>query len=218
MTLLLTASANKADQTAEPLLISLCGSRDHSWQLCSEGEYSCGSSQQDEIRLNISGIEAAHCRLIYRGGQLLVRRGRGRIWVHELPVAGEARICECDVVSLGGVALRFEGVVTAWVRSGRRIDKNPAAESLEPATPIVQFIGNSGVSFSRLASLFAAESARLAGTESRGPLQHSAPARENAHAANHEIEISLRRREHELQKSEATISRILDELEQTRRK
>jgi hypothetical protein len=101
MTLLLTASANKADQTAEPLLLSLCGSRDHSWQLCSEGEYSCGSSQQDDIRLNVSGIESGHCRIVYRSGQLHVRKGRGRIWVHELPVCTEARICRGDVVSLG---------------------------------------------------------------------------------------------------------------------
>jgi hypothetical protein len=218
MTLLLTASANKADQTAEPLLISLCGSRDHSWQLCSEGEYSCGSSQQDDIRLNISGIQAAHCRLIYRGGQLQVRRERGRIWVHELPVAGEARICEGDVVSLGGVALRFEGVVTAWVRSGRRIDLNPAPESLESATPIVQFIGNSGVPFSRRASLFAAQSPKPATTEANSTLQHSAIGTEYSNAAKPDIEASLRRREQELQKSEAAISRILDELEQTRGK
>ncbi|MFM7058224.1 MAG: hypothetical protein ACKO2P_15000, partial [Planctomycetota bacterium] len=217
MTLLLTASADKADQTAEPLLLSLCGSRDHSWQLCSEGEYSCGSSLQDDIRLNISGIAAGHCRLIYRGGQLHVRRGLGRIWVHELPVAGETRICEGDVVSLGGIALRFDGVVTAWIRSGRRIDLNPSAESLEAATPVVQFIGNSGVPFSRLASLFASQSSSA---DVSPPSLNAATAAQSAHVTQlaAEAEASLKRREQELRNSETAISRILDELEQTRRK
>jgi len=208
MTLLLTASANKADQTAEPLLLSLCGSRDHSWQLCSEGEYSCGSSQQDDIRLNVSGIDSGHCRIVYRGGQLHVRKGRGRIWVHELPVATEARICEGDVVSLGGVSLRFEGVVTAWVRSGRRIDLNPSPETLESATPVVQFIGNSHISFGRLASLFAATQ----------PSPAANTATEQIPTVKTETDTALLRREQEVRRSETAVSRILEELEQTRKK
>ncbi|MFM7036415.1 MAG: hypothetical protein ACKO2L_01705 [Planctomycetaceae bacterium] len=208
MTLLLTASANKADQNAEPLLLSLCGSRDHSWQLCSEGEYSCGSSQHDDIRLNVSGIDSGHCRIVYRGGQLHVRKGRGRIWVHELPVATEARICEGDVVSLGGISLRFEGVVTAWVRSGRRIDLNPSPETLESATPVVQFVGNSHIPFGRLASLFAATQ----------PSPAANTATEQIPTVKTETDTELLRREQEVRRSETAVSRILEELEQTRKK
>ncbi|MEY3176011.1 MAG: hypothetical protein RLZZ436_3925 [Planctomycetota bacterium] len=220
MTLLLTASAETADQTAEPLLLSLCGSRDHSWQLCSEGEYSCGSSLQDDIRLNISGIDGAHCRLVYRGGQLHVRRGRGRVWVHDLPVATEARIREGDVVSLGGVALRFEGVVTAWIRGGRRIQPNSGAEAVEPATPVVQFVGNSNVPFKRLASLVAPpQQPQHSPENSPAPAPPSKAVEEDLVrrlAAVAETEAGLRQREQHLRESEAAISRILDELEQTR--
>ena len=208
MPLLLTASADQSDQTAEPLLIALCGSRDHSWQLCTEGEYSCGSSPADDIRIELSGIERGHCRLIYRAGQLYVQRGEGRIWVHELPVSFSARLCEGDTLSLGGVSLRFEGVVTAWIRGGRR---QPAApEQLEAATPRVQFIGHSNMPFGRLGSVLAPN------VTAEGSAPQPPPVPRQLIEELSAKESRLVKREQAVSEAEASIARILDELEQAR--
>lgn len=207
MPLLLNASAEKSNETAEPLLLALCGSRDHSWQLCTEGEYSCGSSLSDDIRIELSGIEAGHCRLVYRAGQLFVRRGRGRIWVHELPVASDARLCEGDILSLGGVALRFEGVVTAWIRAGRR--QSTASEFVEASTPKVQFVGHSNLPFGRLSSVMAPVRPV---TESPAAEKMLDQAREVQAVA----ESRLAKREQAVSEAEAVIARMLDEIEKTR--
>ena len=208
MPLLLTASADQSDQTAEPLLIALCGARDHSWQLCTEGEYSCGSSPADDIRIELSGIERGHCRLVYRAGQLWVQRGEGRIWVHELPVGSIARLCEGDTLSLGGVSLRFEGVVTAWIRGGRR---QPAApEQLEAATPKVQFIGHSHMPFGRLGSVLAP----VAATTTTAPQQSQIPRHILEELSAKESRLATR--EQAVSDAEASIARILDELERVR--
>jgi hypothetical protein len=207
MPLLLNASAEKSNETAEPLLLALCGSRDHSWQLCTEGEYSCGSSLSDDIRIELSGIEAGHCRLVYRAGQLFVRRGRGRIWVHELPVASDARLCEGDILSLGGVALRFEGVVTAWIRGGRR--QSAASEFVEASTPKVQFVGHSNLPFGQLSSVMAP---LRPVTESPAAEKMLDQAREVQAVA----ESRLAKREQAVSEAESVIARMLDEIERTR--
>jgi hypothetical protein len=99
-------------------------------------------------------------------------------------------------------------VVTAWIRSGRRIDLNPSPETMESATPVVQFVGNSQIPFGRLASLFAATHPSLA----------ASTASEQIPTIKTETDTVLLQREQQVRQSETAISRILEELEQTRKK
>jgi chromosome segregation ATPase len=93
-----------------PVLIAGWNDEQHSHLLAGEGEYSCGSAADSDVRVTLTGVADNHCLFRLSRGSLYVRKADGRIWVNDLPVTTERRLLTGDVLAVGPAIFYVDGL------------------------------------------------------------------------------------------------------------
>ncbi|MEI7702766.1 MAG: FHA domain-containing protein, partial [Planctomycetia bacterium] len=142
---LLNTSAATFEKSLPPLLTPLYNTQVGTWQIVSDGQYSCGSSGASDIQLKFPDIASEHCRFVFEKLSFLLVRLKGRVWVNEIPVASKIPLRQGDVISLGAFSFRVDvadPLAPAVTKGARHPQILGHVDS-----PNIQFVGHSDQHF-----------------------------------------------------------------------
>ncbi len=203
---LLNPSAATFEKNLPPLLTPLYNTQVGTWQIVSDGQYSCGSSGASDIQLKFPDIASEHCRFVFEKLAFFLVRLKGRVWVNEIPVASEISLRQGDVISLGAFSFRVDVAdpLAPTVTKGAR---HPQILG-HIDSPNIQFVGHSDQRFTEAFPRNAGQNQRFSDAIN-SELQEQ-------RELTLQREKEVRSKEESVQKTERQIRRFLTELEAMR--